>query len=30
VISTLQGGGKRGYRIDAEGAAGGHLIVSQR
>lgn len=28
VISTLQGGGKRGYRIDAEGAAGGHLIVS--
>ena len=27
--STLQGGGKRGYRIDAEAAAGGHLIVSQ-
>lgn len=26
-VSTLQGGGKRGYRIDAEGAAGGHLIV---
>lgn len=26
-ISTLQGGGKRGYRIDAEAAAGGHLIV---
>jgi len=29
IISTLQGGGKRGYRIDAEGAAGGHLIVSR-
>ena len=28
-VSTLQGGGKRGYRIDAEAAAGGHLIVSQ-
>ena len=28
VISTLQGGGRRGYRIDAEAAAGGHLIVS--
>lgn len=28
-ISTLQGGGKRGYRIDAEAAAGGHLIVSE-
>jgi len=27
TISTLQGGGKRGYRIDAESAAGGHLIV---
>lgn len=27
VASTLQGGaGKRGYRIDAEGAAGGHLV----
>ena len=26
-ISTLQGGGKRGYRIDAESAAGGHLII---
>lgn len=29
-ISTLQGGGKRGYRIDAESAAGGHLIVHER
>lgn len=27
VISTLQGGGTRGYRIDAEAAAGGHLQV---
>jgi hypothetical protein len=27
-VSTLQGGGRRGYRIDAEGAAGGHLIVA--
>jgi hypothetical protein len=27
TVSTLQGGGKRGYRIDAESAAGGHLIV---
>jgi DNA (cytosine-5)-methyltransferase 1 len=26
TVSTLQGGGKRGHRIDAEGAAGGHLI----
>jgi DNA (cytosine-5)-methyltransferase 1 len=26
VVSTLQGGGKRGYRIDAESDAGGHLI----
>jgi DNA (cytosine-5)-methyltransferase 1 len=26
TVSTLQGGGKRGYRIDAEGAAGGHII----
>ena len=26
-ISTLQGGGKRGHRIDAESAAGGQLIV---
>lgn len=26
-ISTLQGGGKRGYRIDAEAAAGGHLLI---
>ncbi len=29
-VSTLQGGGKRGYRIDAESAAGGHLIVHER
>jgi DNA (cytosine-5)-methyltransferase 1 len=29
VTATLQGGGRRGHRIDAEGAAGGHLIVSQ-
>ncbi len=29
TISTLQGGGKRGYRIDAESAAGGHLIVAR-
>jgi hypothetical protein len=27
VVSILQGGGKRGYRVDAEGAGGGHLIV---
>ena len=27
TVSTLQGSGKRGYRIDAESAAGGHLIV---
>ncbi len=27
VVSTLQGGGRRGYRIDAEGAAGGHLVA---
>jgi len=26
TVSTLQGGGRRGYRVDAEGAAGGHLI----
>lgn len=26
IVSTLQGGGERGYRIDAEGAAGGHLV----
>lgn len=29
-VSTLQGGGKRGYRIDAEAAAGGHLIIERR
>ena len=29
IAATLQGGGKRGHRIDAEGAAGGHLILSQ-
>jgi DNA (cytosine-5)-methyltransferase 1 len=28
VVSTLQGGGRRGHRIDAESAAGGHLIVA--
>ena len=27
AVSTLQGGGRRGYRVDAEGAAGGHLIA---
>ena len=28
-VSTLQaGGGDRGYRVDAEGAAGGHLIAT--
>lgn len=26
TAATLQGGGRRGYRIDAEGAAGGQLI----
>lgn len=26
VVSALQGGGQRGHRIDAEAAAGGHLI----
>jgi DNA (cytosine-5)-methyltransferase 1 len=26
VASTLQGGGRRGHRVDAEGAAGGHLL----
>lgn len=26
VVSTLQAGGERGYRIDAEAAAGGHLV----
>lgn len=26
VATTLQGGGRRGHRVDAEGAAGGHLI----
>jgi DNA (cytosine-5)-methyltransferase 1 len=30
TASTLQGGGRRGYRIDAEGVAGGHLIVTRR
>jgi DNA (cytosine-5)-methyltransferase 1 len=29
VASTLQGGGRRGHRIDAEGAAGGHLAIAQ-
>jgi DNA (cytosine-5)-methyltransferase 1 len=27
AVSTLQGGGRRGHRVDAEGAAGGHPIV---
>ena len=27
ACSTLQGGGRRGYRIDAEGAAGGQLVA---
>lgn len=27
AVATLQGGGRRGHRIDAEGAAGGHLIA---
>jgi DNA (cytosine-5)-methyltransferase 1 len=27
TVSTLQGGGRRGHRVDAEGAAGGHLIA---
>ena len=27
TASTLQGGGRRGHRVDAEGAAGGHLTV---
>jgi DNA (cytosine-5)-methyltransferase 1 len=26
TASTLQGGGRRGHRVDAEGAAGGHLV----
>jgi len=26
AVSALQGGGRRGHRIDAEGAAGGHLV----
>lgn len=26
VVASIQGGGKRGSRIDAEGAAGGHLV----
>lgn len=30
VISTLQAAKGRGHRIDAEGAAGGHLIVTDR
>jgi DNA (cytosine-5)-methyltransferase 1 len=25
-VSALQGGGERGYRVDAESAAGGHLV----
>jgi DNA (cytosine-5)-methyltransferase 1 len=27
LVSTLQGGGKRGYRVDAETAAGGGLVI---
>jgi len=27
TATTLQGGGRRGHRVDAEGAAGGHLIA---
>ena len=27
IAATLQGGGRRGHRVDAEGAAGGHLIA---
>lgn len=30
VVSTLQGGGKRGYRVDAESAGGGQLIPVAR
>lgn len=30
MVSTLQGGGRRGHRIDAEAAAGGHLIPYQK
>lgn len=26
TAATLQGGGRRGHRVDAEGAAGGHLV----
>ncbi len=28
TVATLQGGGRRGHRVDAEGAAGGHLIAA--
>jgi DNA (cytosine-5)-methyltransferase 1 len=28
VAATLQGGGRRGHRVDAEGAAGGQLIAA--
>lgn len=27
IAATLQGGGRRGYRIDAEAASGGHLVA---
>lgn len=30
VVSALQGGGKRGQRVDAEGAKGGHLLTYQK
>jgi DNA (cytosine-5)-methyltransferase 1 len=29
IASALQGGGRRGHRIDAEGAAGGQLVVAR-
>lgn len=29
TASTLQGGGERGSRVDAESAAGGHLVVAE-
>ena len=30
TASTLQGGGRRGYRIDAEGVSGGQVIVARK
>jgi DNA (cytosine-5)-methyltransferase 1 len=29
IVSTLQGGGRRGHRVDAEGAAGGQLVPAR-